>query len=214
VTSASVRRARGEDAEFLASAILIATRGHLARGWFDIALNQSEQGCLQFLARLTITQAPSWWHYSRFWVAEANAKPVAALSAFRADDAYPLSQQAMSETADALGFPVAEQSLIWKRGAYLFTCDTGTEGNAWTIENIATAPQYRGRGVGFRLIDHALEEGRRLGFEQAQITFFIGNETAERLYTKAGFHLGTEARDPKFEATAGVPGVRRFVRRL
>jgi len=54
-----IRAAVRQDADFLAWVILTASRGHLARGWFDIALNQPEGRCLEFLKRLSITAAPS-----------------------------------------------------------------------------------------------------------------------------------------------------------
>src|SRR5690348_15097254 len=111
-----IRPAREEDAAFLAWVILTASRGHLQRGWFDIALSESEEGCLEFLKRLCVTRSPSWWHYSRFLVAEvAGQQPVAALSAFRAGEAYPLSQAAMEEAAESLQLSATERSAIWQR---------------------------------------------------------------------------------------------------
>ena len=98
----AIRAGTPRDANFLAWVLLAASRGHLSRGWFDIALNAAESRCLEFLKHLATTQPPSWWHYSRFLVAAINAQPVAALSAFRAGEAYPLSQAAMSEVAEAL----------------------------------------------------------------------------------------------------------------
>src|SRR5262245_54763555 len=121
-----IRMAGPRDAGFLAWAILTASRGHLPKGWFDIALARSETECLEFLKHLTTSRTRSWWHYSRFFVAEADAHPVAALCAFRAGDAYPLSQAALTETAEALGFAPEEQAALWQRGSYLFTCTTAT----------------------------------------------------------------------------------------
>jgi ribosomal protein S18 acetylase RimI-like enzyme len=209
-----IREARPQDAEFLAWAILTAARGHLQRGWFDIALNQPEKACLEFLMRLSITDTPSWWHYSRFLVVEGQARPVAALSAFRAGDAYPLSQAAISETAEALGIPGPEQAAIWQRGGYLFLCATGSHEDCWTVENVATLPSHRGSGFATALLERAIDDGRAQGLKEAQITVFIGNRSAERVYEKAGFRVAGEERHPDFEAAAGAPGLRRFIRPL
>ena len=209
-----IRSAREVDAEFLAWAILTASRGHLGRGWFDIALNQPEGRCLEFLKRLSVTEAPSWWHYSRFMVAEISGKPVAALSAFRAGDAYPLSQAAMDEAAEMLELPASERSAIWQRGAYIFLCALTGNDDCWTLENVVTLPSYRRRGLMRALLDRAVQEGRFRGFSEAQITFLIGNESAERAYSSAGFRLADERRHPDFEANAGAPGLRRVVRSL
>ncbi len=207
-----IRSAREEEATFLAWVILAASRGHLEQGWFDIALSQPEEGCLEFLKRLCVTRSPSWWHYSRFLIAEIAGQPVAALSAFRAGDAYPLSQAAMEEAAESLQLSAAERAAIWRRGAYIFLCASEADDDGWTLENIATLPGYRRQGLTNALLDRALERGRAQGRPQAQITYFIGNEAAERAYRRAGFRLADERRHPDFEAVAGTPGVRRVVR--
>jgi hypothetical protein len=64
------------------------------------------------------------------------------------------------------------------------------------------------------LIGHALAAGKRAGFEQASISFLIGNDAAERCYAKAGFAFAEEKRDPAFETVTGSPGFRRFVRAI
>ena len=210
----SLRPAEPQDADFLAWAILTAARSHLNRGWFDIVLNRPEDACLDYLRLLTLTQARSWWHSSRFLVAEVDGRAVAGLSAFRAGDAYPLSQAAMTEAAASLGWHQAEQAAMWQRGAYIFTCTMGGSDDLWAIENIATPPEYRGHGLAGALIGRALEMGRERGCGQAQITSFIGNDAAERAYLKAGFRFAEEKRHADFEAAAGVPGLHRFVRDL
>ncbi len=212
--NAIVREGRKEDADFLAWAILTATRSHLEKGWFDAVLNGPDSARLDFLRRLTLTSARSWWHYSRFLVAEADGVPAAALSAFRAGDAYPLSQQAMTEAAQELGWDGAEQRAMWQRGGYIFTCTLETNDDTWAIENVATLPEYRGWGLAGLLLERALADGRRSGARQAQITFMIGNDAAERAYAKAGFRFKDEKRNPDFEAASGAPGLRRYVRDL
>jgi len=209
-----IRPAKKEDTDFLAWAILAAGRSHLPKGWFDVVLDRPEASCLEYLRRLTLTPSRSWWHYSRFLVAEVEGAPVSALYAFRAGDAYPLSQQAMTEAAQDLGWGAAELHAMWQRGAYIFTCTLETDDNVWAVENIATLPTHRGRGLAPLLLERAVTEGRRNRARQAQITFFIGNDAAERAYAKAGFTLKDEKRDPNFEAATGAPGLRRYTREL
>jgi ribosomal protein S18 acetylase RimI-like enzyme len=208
----TIREAQPEDAPFLAWAMLTAARSHLTKGWFDIVLDAPEEACMKFLERLAVTEARSWWHFSRFKIAETNGHPAAALCGFRADEGYPLSQAAMIEVGNALGMDESAQQAIWERSAYLFTCIMEPHDDFWTIENVATLPEYRGRGFAGRLIRHVLDEGREQGYRNAQITFLIGNEAAERTYAKAGFHFDVEKRHPDFEAATGSPGLRRFIR--
>jgi len=214
VTNVVIRSAVLEDARFLAWAILTASRGHLPRGWFDIALNQPESACLEFLKYLTTTTARSWWHYSRFLIAEAEARPVSTLCACRAAEAYTVSTAAIIETMETIQMAPAEQALIWERGSYLFNCTTRPDDDCWIIENIATLPDCRCRGYTAALLAQAVEKGRAQGLREAQITFIIGNESGERAYAAAGFRFAQERRHPAFEAAAGAPGLRRFVRAL
>ncbi|MGH9717199.1 MAG: GNAT family N-acetyltransferase [Candidatus Acidiferrales bacterium] len=208
---ASIRSAERDDANFLAWAILTASRSHLAKGWFDIVLEGPESTRLDYVRRLTLTSARSWWHYSRFWIAELDGAPAAALCAFRAGEAYPLSQSAMTEAARELGWGEAELRAIWQRGSYMFAC-TLEQDDAWAVENVATRPEYRRRGLTGQLLEHAVREARRNGANLVQITFFIGNDAAEHAYAKAGFKFKDEKRDANFGAIAGAPGLRRFVR--
>lgn len=210
----SIRTAKSADADFLAWAILTASRSHRAKGWFDIALNCAEGVCLDYLRRLTLVPARSWCHYSRFLVAELHGVPAAALSAFRVGDGYSLSRQAMTEAAQEIGWNEGELQAMWQRGSYIFTCTLDADDHVWAIENVATLPAYRGHGLATELLGRAITEGRANGARDAQITFFIGNDAAERTYTKAGFKLKDEKRHPDFEAATGVPGLRRFTRTL
>ena len=98
----TIRPAEPRDADFLAWVILAATRSHVAKGWFDIVLARPEPQCLEYLKRLAVTPARSWWHYSRFHVAEVDGNKAPRLCAFRAGDAYPLSAAAMGEVVREL----------------------------------------------------------------------------------------------------------------
>ncbi len=210
----AIRPACRQDADFLAWVILTASRGHLARGWFDIALNQPEATCFNFLRQLAITEARSWWHYSRFLVAESDGRSVSALCAFPAGEGYGVSQEAMAEAAGALGLSVSEQSAIWERGTYMFLCAMVGHDDCWTVENVATLPSHRGRGLTTALLARATEDGHVRGFKEAQITSPIGNQSARRAYEKAGYRCIEERRHPEFEAIAGTPGLLRLVRSL
>jgi ribosomal protein S18 acetylase RimI-like enzyme len=210
----TIRPAEAYDARFLAWAMLTAARSHLQRGWFDIALDRPERECLDFLTRLAVTDARSWWHYSRFHVAEVNGSVAAALCAFHGEDPYVLSQAAMSEAAVGCGWDDTELDAIWARGSYIFTCTFEGVGDVWTIENVATLPQYRKQGLAGELIGHVLRDGKRLGMHEAQITFLIGNDAAAGAYTNVGFEFFGERRSREFEAATGAPGLCRFVRRL
>jgi GNAT superfamily N-acetyltransferase len=207
MSSPLIRAAGEDDATFIGWAILAATRSHMPRGWFDIALGLDEAGCLEFTRTLARAETRSWWHYSNFLIAEILGAPSAALCAFRAGDGYPLSQAAMNEVAGRLGWGEAEIGAMWARSAYLFTCTINADDDVWALENMATRMEHRGCGVASALIDRALDLDRLRGFKQAQLSLFIGNLTARRTYERAGFHLVEEKRSAEFERACGVPGL-------
>ncbi len=198
----------------MAWSILTASRSQLDRGWFDIVLARPEADCLDFIANLCVSEVRSWWHYSHFLIAELDHSPVAALCAFRAGDAYPLSGAAIAGTARRRGIDEAGQRVMWQRGAYIFTCTFDGADGLWTIENVATAPDHRGHGLAGELLARALRDGVEAGASHAQITFLIGNDAAERAYAKAGFVFDGERRHPDFEAAMGAPGLRRYILEL
>ena len=205
-----IRSARPEDAPFLAWCILTAGRAHLERGWYDIALGLDDAGCLQALARLALTETPSWWRYDRWLVAETDGAPAAGLAAFGAN-AFAASEMALTETLLGLGWSLGQIGDVWRRGAYVFSCSMSPEDHeVWVIENVAVRPERRGQGLAGAMIARALELGRAEGFADAQISFVIGNAPAERAYARAGFGPLEERRHADFEAAVGSPGLKRF----
>jgi ribosomal protein S18 acetylase RimI-like enzyme len=210
----AIRPARADDASFIARNILSSQRGPFPRGWFDIALGWDEPQCLDFVERIAIAPTQSWWHITKFIIAEVEGEPAASLCALPAEGTEAAARAAIREVATAIGLSATDLMAIFRRGAYGANCWVqGGEGE-WLIEHVATLPAYRGRGLVQALIDHALATGREAGFERASISFLIGNEAAERCYAKAGFAFAEEKRDPAFEALTGSPGFRRFVRAM
>ena len=85
---------------------------------------------------------------------------------------------------------------------------------AWIIDSVATLPEYRGLGLAGRLLESILDRGRGLGFRLAQLSIYIGNTPAQRLYEKHGFNVIDENRCPDFEKEIGSPGMARMSRFL
>ncbi len=211
--STTIRPATPNDAPFLGWACVAAARSQLTRGWFEIVLRQDEAFCVQFATYLTLAKARSWWHWSLFLVAEVDGEIASAMCGFGDDSVYHVSHEAMAEAADKMGISKSEQAQFWPRGAFIVSPST-SEDDAWTIENVATAPKFRGTGVTLELLKAELGVARAAGFKRAQISFFTGNDRAEKTYAKAGFTFAEEKHAPDFEAALGIPGVRRLARDL
>jgi ribosomal protein S18 acetylase RimI-like enzyme len=208
-----LRPAEPRDAEFLGWASVAAARSQLTRGWFDIVLQRDEAFVVEFAKHLALAAARSWWHWSLFHVAEVDGVVASAMCGFGDESVYAASGAAMAEASDKMGIDKTEQALFWPRGAFILSATTSERG-AWTIENVATRPRYRGRGLVPSLLEKEFDVARAAGFKRAQVSFFIGNDIAERAYTKVGFAFAQEKRAPEFEAAMGIPGIKRFARDL
>jgi ribosomal protein S18 acetylase RimI-like enzyme len=207
----TLRPAEPRDAEFLGWASVAAARSQLERGWFDVVLRRDEVFLVEFAKCLALAAARSWWHWSIFRVAEVDGVVAAAMCGFGDASYYRASAAAMAEASDRMGIDEREQAQLWPRGAFIVSASTSEPG-AWTIENVATARDYRRRGLVQALIGNELRVAREAGFERAQISVFIGNTSAEHAYEKAGFKFAEEKRAVDFEAALGIPGTRRLVR--
>ena len=206
-----IRPATPDDGAFLGWASVMASRSQLKRGWFEIVLQRDDPFCFAFAKCLTLAKAVSWWHWSLFLVAEVDGVAASALCGFGDDSVYSASMGAMAEAGDKTGIPKDEQAQFWPRGRFIVSPAT-SEDDAWTIENVATLPEYRGRGLVGKLLAAHLDRARAAGFRRAQISFFMGNDPAERAYTKSGFTLAEQKTAPDFEAAFGIPGIKRFAR--
>ncbi len=203
-----VRAARRTDAPLLARALLLSSRSHRPYGFWDFGLDRPEAQCLAFLARLTTTRAVSFAHHSTFLVAELDGHAGAALSAYDpADGGKAVYGAAAAEVERALRWPPTENEEAREKWAevapHLFPEPAGT----WIVENVATLPELRRRGLVNALLAAALARGRARGLTTCQLTIHIGNTPAQRAYERAGFAVVDAHRHPAFERLFGVPGL-------
>lgn len=206
-----IRPACASDADFLAWAILASQRGHVGRGWLDIALGLSETETLGFTRRLALARTRSWWHLSTFLVADVDGVAAATLCAVPAREAAASAREALQEVGVGMGVDLAA---VRQRGSYVSDCWMEGGQEAWLIEHVATRPDHRGRGLAPALLKHVIAAGKQNSCSKAQITLLIGNVSAERSYLKAGFRFAEEKRGLAFEAVTGSPGFRRYERKI
>ena len=69
----------------------------------------------------------------------------------------------------------------------LFTISTAEGGRVATLEDLVLEPAYRGRGLGSRLLRHALAVSRRRGSTRVTVLTDRSNRRAIRLYQRFGF---------------------------
>lgn len=213
--SVEIRRAHAKDAPFLAWVMLAAARSHLQRGSWDVSLDLPEEETLAFLELLAVTGQTHLFHYSTFVVAEVDGRSAAALCGYAPRAAgMGVAFPAIGDVSKKLGRSDADRKAGMKRVEPFFSCAPEEPDGAWIIENVATSPDFRRRGLIDILLRRILDEGRGQGFELAQIGVLVGNTPAQRAYEKAGFEVVDEKRTPEFEATFGCPGIKRLQQRL
>jgi len=206
--TASIAPAKPEHAPFLARIILAASRSHLPRGPFDLALDIDDAELLAIIERMTLGDVVSNCHFSRFLVAEAAGGPVGALAAFDPAEADLSSLSPALETAcRALGLGSQRIDRILERVHVLDTCFPSAEPGTWTIEWVGVDATYRRRGICHQLLTAILAKGAHHGCRVAQVSTYIGNEAATAAYMSAGFLASREHRTPELASLLGTPGL-------
>jgi ribosomal protein S18 acetylase RimI-like enzyme len=203
-----IRRARAGDVPLVARVLEMAGRGHLPRGPWDLMFpDDAERGrALEGIAG----GEPSWCQVGVFRVAEQDGVPGAALCAFEPGKlggtqlAGPLAR-----VFTELGIPNERLAGVGPLLATYLRCFPEMPDGTWIVENVGALPEARRRGLVGALLDAALEDGRRAGYAQAQISCLIGNDAAHRAYERVGFRVVEAREDAEFEALLGAPG---FVR--
>jgi ribosomal protein S18 acetylase RimI-like enzyme len=120
----------------------------------------------------------------------------------------------MNQVSRTIGWREAENLATRATWATIRTCLFSEAPGEWIIENVATLPAYRRRGLGNALLAEILAKGRRKGCRRAQISVLIGNTPAQQAYEKVGFQVVDERRHPDFEALVGASGIRRLAARI
>ena len=113
-----------------------------------------------------------------------------------------------------VGWTEEERSDGWQRAGSIINVAPEHVPGAWIVENVATLPEFRRRGLVDRLMEEILQRGRTRGATVSDVSVFIGNDPAQRAYEKAGFEVIGEKRHPDFEAAYKTPGIRTLRRPL
>lgn len=212
---ATIRRAREEDADFIAWVQQTAARSHVERGFWDVAVPGPDAPRLELMASLARAEPRSFCHWSRFLIAEVDGAPAAALSGYEPPrHGVATFIEALTTTLRRARWSSVEADALYARTTSFMTCIPEAPDDAWVVEWVATRPDQRGRGHVKHLLEAILAEGRRLGHRRAQIAVLIGNTPAQKAYEGAGFAVVDEKTSADFEREYGVPGIRRLVRDL
>jgi GNAT superfamily N-acetyltransferase len=210
-----IRQGRHEDADFLAWVMLSASRAHLARGVWDLIIGGGEAICLDYLRRLAVAEPRSLCHCENFLVADVDGRAAAALSVYDMKaGGWALVGDAMANVQCDLAWTDADVTASQQRVEPVWACFLPDIGADWGIENVATRPAYRRKGLMKTLLNSALREAVGHDRKLVQIITYIGNDEACVAYQHNGFRVLDEKRCAGFEAILGSPGFMRLIRDL
>ncbi len=212
-TSVRLREATAEDVDFIAWVLLAASRSHLPVGIWEYVCSLSEDRALRYLELVAVAEPVHFCHYSTFLIAEVDGEAAAALCGFDPEkEGHGALGAVLPSVTRAAGITMDATPGIAERSAIVGSVSPEHESGAWIVENVATLPRFRRRGLVDGLLAAMLDRGRSRGFDLAQIGVFIGNDPARAAYIKAGFAFADEKRDAAFEAALGCAGIERLRR--
>ena len=212
-TNLRIVDARQEHAPFIAWVILTAFRSHLEKGFWDFMRPGTDGEILRYLEALTTSKAPHWAQLPLFIVAEVDGEPAAALSGYFGEEHGGARLRDGMAEADAVTGQAPDAEAIGRALTILNVAPEHVPG-AWIIEDVATRPEFRRRGLVDALMQEIMERGRKRGATVSDIGVFIGNDSAQKAYEKAGYVVVEEKTHPEFEVVYKTPGVRTLRRSL
>jgi len=214
-TTVRIVDAKREHAPFIAWVTLTAFRSQLERGFWDFMLDGDEADKLRYLEALTTTEQLHWVHHSTFIVAEVDGRPASALCGYFEHELGGATLRfAGIEANEKTGRTEAEAAAGFERAKSIMNVLPEHPPGAWIVENVATLPEFRRRGLVDRLMEEILKRGRGRGATVADISVFIGNDPAQRAYEKCGFATVAEKLNPEFESVYRTVGTRTLRRSL
>ena len=113
---------------------------------------------------------------------QADLAAVHQLECLSQDDAWSLQH-----FSDELKSPVASVDLYWSQNELAgFLCSWLIAGEL-QIQNLATLPAMRRRGVAVRLLQHVIARSRKTGLSSIWLEVRVSNAPAIALYERFGF---------------------------
>ena len=175
----------------------------------ELSVRSYSMPILRYLKVLATTSTAHLFHYSTFLVAEVDGVPAAALCGYFDDE---LGYAAVSAVGDEVDRQTGRDAAAGEAGlariAPFVAVLPEHEPHAWVIENVATLPAFRRRGLVDRLLLEIIDRGVKRGATSIDIGVLIGNDPAQRAYEKVGFRVVGEKRNAELEAVWGTPGIR------
>lgn len=189
----STRCATSADIPFLAKIEYEASLPPTGHCFWDDVLEGTGTDALSFIEAMLRAEAANWGNVADFIVLEEQGQPVAAAAGYvpNPDDYCPLRLSRLEAIAQDLHWSKAVANAFGDRYLQLWGGDCRpfflTPLAPWIVENVAVLPEARGRGLGKRVVNAVLQEGRSQHHTHAGIMVINGNDVARHAYESLGF---------------------------
>ena len=198
-----IRAARPEDVE--AAVPLILSSGP---DTFNYVFSHRTRTNAEGFLRRAFVKENGEFGYKNHHVAVLDGVVIAAGTGYSSGDMMGFTLAAMRDIFSCYG-PITGLAVI-RRGLQVERVVRPPKSNLHYIAHIGVAPELRGRGVGARLVNFLLEQGRAKNRAVAGLDVSVENPRAQALYERLGFKVTKEETSSYKNDTAHVPGHRRM----
>lgn len=163
-----IRKARKDDAAYVAKTVLTA-----------LDMDSSD---LEWVMASCV-DPKSMYSWRNALIAEDNGNPIGCIISYRGDDYLPIREYTWSRLWVGVDPEVIRSSAI------------ETYPGEYYLDSLAIDPEYRGKGLGKRLMQAAIGQGKNLGYDKFALLVATDKPRLKEYYATLGFE---EAGDVNF----------------
>jgi len=167
-----IRKAQESDAHVVPEIMLQAMKDVI----FRFIQKEDKNEAIHFLTQLFKQKGNLYSYENTFVAVDNNGRIEGSLTGYDGDQFTELRQ------------PILD--LMKKQYNNTLIPEAETTGNEFYIDSITVAPIARGKGVGTKLLHHAITYAKQNGFEKVGLLVDLENPNAQKLYERIGFKLG------------------------
>ncbi len=171
-TPYKIRKATASDSHRVPEIMLQAMEDMI----FRLIRQKDQQAAVQFLTQLFQQKGNLYSYENTFVAVDMNDRIIGSLTGYDGDRFIELRQPILDLIADHYA-----NNLI---------PETETAGGEFYIDSIAVAPIARGKGIGTKLLHHAITHAQENHFNQVGLLVDLANPNARKLYERIGFNVG------------------------
>ncbi len=179
---------------------------------FDFVFKHPARGTALDFLRHAFTDGAGEFGYRNHTIAEVNGQVIGIGACFSGREALGFTPAAARQILSFYG--VRHLFNVSRRGLQVESVVEVPKGPLHYIAHLGVAPDWRSKGIGGRLIEHFLAQGKELGRTIAALDVSVANPRAQALYERLGFVVKHEKASTLQNAFATVPSHRRMERAL